>query len=362
MAWDEAAERTEKPTARRRSEARDQGKIARSTDLAAAVGLLAALLLLNMLGPGIVNTLLSLARHLGEPPALQPQDLTPWVMHCIDAVWRCLLPFLLILAVLAALAGLGQTGLYFSWKRLAPKFSGLNPLSGVKRLFSKDNAVRFAFSLLKMGVVAAVGWWTISADAGLILTAGQSGAVGVLHATSALTYKLALRMGIALLIIGVADYFWQRYSMERGLMMTRQEVKDEMKNMEGDPAIKARIRRTQYKMALQRLRSDVPKADVVVTNPTHFAVALRYDDATMGAPRVVAKGADFLAQRIRELAREHGVPIVERPALARALYATVDVGSEVPPALYRTVAELLAYVYRLSGRAARAGQPAGAAR
>lgn len=351
MAWDEGAERSEKPTARRRSEARDQGRIARSQDLNAAISLLAALLLLNAWGSGITDTLLTLTQQLGQPPELQPQNLQVWIIRCVDAAWRTLLPFLLTLALISALAAFGQTGRYFSWKRMAPKFSALNPVAGIGRLFSKQNAVRFVFSLLKMIAVAAVGWWTIQAEVDKVLAIGQAGAAPVLFTVAGVTYKVALRMSIALLIIGIADYIWQRYALEQSLMMTKQEVKDEAKNMEGDPAIKARIRKAQFKLALQRLRSEVPKADVVVTNPTHFAVALRYDDASMGAPRVVAKGKDYLALRIRQLAQEHGILIVERPALARSLYAAVEVGQEVPPALYRAVAELLAYVYQLSGKA-----------
>lgn len=354
MAWEDGAERTEKPTARRRSEAREQGRIARSQDLTAAVGLLTALYLLHQFGEGMLATLLMLTRQLEEAPPLSPMGLQTWIVHCTHALGRSLGPFLGALVIISIIASMGQTGLYFSWARMQPKFSGLNPLGGIQRLFSKDNVVKFVFSLLKMTVVAAVGWWTGQAEIGAVLHIGEVEVGKILGAAATMTYKIALRMSMALLIIGLADYFWQRFQLEESLKMTKQEVKDEMKNMEGDPAIKARIRKAQFKMAMQRLRTEVPKADVIVTNPTHYSVALQYDDATMGAPRVVAKGKDHLAMRIREIAREHEIPIIERPVLARSLFATVEVGQEVPPALYRAVAELLAFVYQLTGKAASA--------
>ncbi|HPM25323.1 MAG TPA: EscU/YscU/HrcU family type III secretion system export apparatus switch protein, partial [Phycisphaerae bacterium] len=175
---------------------------------------------------------------------------------------------------------------------------------------------------------------------------------GVLGLGAEVLFDLAVRLAIALLVLGILDYLIQRWKLERRLRMTKQEVRDELKKMEGDPLVKQRRRQIQARLALQRIRAEVPRADVVVTNPTHFAVALRYDEATMSAPRVTAKGRDLLAERIRQLAQQHGVPIVQRPPLARALYTGVEVGQEVPPAFYRAVAEVLAYVYQLSGRVA----------
>jgi len=166
-------------------------------------------------------------------------------------------------------------------------------------------------------------------------------------------YRLAIRLGIVLLILAIVDYAWQRWKHERELKMTKQEVKDEMKRMDGDPQIKARRRDIARQMALQRARQDVPTADVVVTNPTHFAVALKYEEGTMHAPRVVAKGADYMAMRIREIAVAHGIPILERPPLARGLYKLVEVGQEIPEQFYAAVAEILAYVYELTGKSRR---------
>ncbi len=165
-------------------------------------------------------------------------------------------------------------------------------------------------------------------------------------------FEVALRMALVLLVLGLIDYAYQRWRLEQSLRMTRQEVRDELKRMEGDPLIKQRRRQLQQQLAVQRINLDVPKADVVVTNPTEYAVALRYDEVTMQAPRVLAKGRDYLALRIRQVAEQHGVPIVQRPPLARALYATVEVGQEIPPQFYRAVAEVLAYVYRITGKAA----------
>ncbi|HRS26653.1 MAG TPA: EscU/YscU/HrcU family type III secretion system export apparatus switch protein, partial [Phycisphaerae bacterium] len=178
---------------------------------------------------------------------------------------------------------------------------------------------------------------------------------GIVQMSAALLYKLALRLGLTLLVLALLDYWYQRWNWWRRLKMTKQEVRDELKRMEGDPQMRHRRRQLQMRLALQRVGIDVPKADVVVTNPTEYAVALKYDEATMTAPRVMAKGKDLLAARIRQVAQQHRIPIVQRPPLARALYAAVEVGQEVPPAYYRAVAEVLAYVYRITGKLRAAG-------
>jgi flagellar biosynthetic protein FlhB len=176
--------------------------------------------------------------------------------------------------------------------------------------------------------------------------------LGILHMASEILFALMLRLALVLLILGLIDYFYQRHKVEKQLRMSKQEIKDELKRMEGDPLVKHRRRQVQAKLAMQRIAIDVPRSDVVVTNPTEYAVALKYDEATMHAPRVLAKGKDLLALRIRQIAQQYGIILVQRPPLARGLYTACDVGDEIPPAYYRAVAEVLAYVYQLSGRAA----------
>lgn len=350
---DEATERTEQPTPRRLEEARQSGRIPRSTDLTAAVALLGGLLLLKALGPGLGGELLELVRMVGDASDVRAAGLSDWTTRLI---WRCGLavgPFLLLLVVTAVAGCVVQSGVPLAWKRLVPKLNHLNPLNGLRRLWSLQSLTRLAMSVLKMVLIAAVAYFTIAGDVRAMLAAGALEPAGVLRAGGELVLKLALRVALLLLALALLDYGYQRWEWWRNLKMTRQEVRDELKNMEGDPQMRARRRRVQSQLALQRLRVDVPRADVVVTNPSEYAVALQYDEATMRAPRVVAKGADWMALRIRQIAQECRIPVVQRPPLARALYAAVEVGREIPPTFYRAVAEVLAYVYQLSGRVRR---------
>ncbi|MGD8454334.1 MAG: flagellar biosynthesis protein FlhB [Phycisphaerae bacterium] len=350
MAADDAGDRTEDPTPKRLTEARREGRIPRSTDLTAAVALLGALLLLKLLGGGVFNSMLDLIHAIGDPPDVTADSLGPWLQRVAIAVAGMLLPFLLLMMVITAVGAALQSGVPISTKRLAPKLDKLNPMNGLKRLWSLDSVTRMGMGVLKMILIALVAYFTIVGDIDVVLSAGTLHPFGAFDMSCTLMFDLALRMAATLLLVALIDYAYQRWNWWRKLKMTKQEVKDEMKNMEGDPQVRARRRRAQMQVAMQRLNVEVPRADVVVTNPTEFAVALQYDEATMHAPRVNAKGQDLLALRIRQLAQQHGVPIVQRPPLARALYAAVEVGQEVPPTFYRAVAELLAYVYQLSGR------------
>jgi flagellar biosynthetic protein FlhB len=352
---DDAGDRTEQPTARRRTEAREEGRVPRSADLTASVGLAAAVLLLNLLGGRMLESLLNLVREIGAPASLDPRDLVIPLSRAAHATALMLLPFMALLLVATATGALAQFGLLLTGKRLKPDLNNISPLRGLKQLFSKQAVVRLLMGLLKMAIVGSLAYYTIRSELPPVLAAGALTPWGMLNLGATVLYTLALRLALLLLVLGLVDYLFQRYSLEQSLKMTKQEVRDEMKRMDGDPLIKRRQREAQMRVAMQRVQRDVPKADVVVTNPTEFAVALRYDEATMDAPRVVAKGQDYVALRIRQVAQQHGVPIVQRPPLARALYAQVRVGQDVPPTFYKAVAEVLAYVYQLSGRAARAG-------
>lgn len=344
-------DKTEAATPKRREEARNEGRIAMSADLTSAVGLLAALVVLGLLGQSMVLSMLRLTREAVSVGVVSGDALSNWITHCISSAALILLPFLATVLVLTAVGALTQTGGAVTGKRLLPKPGQLSPLKGIHRIFSWQSLARLVAGILKMLCAGTVAWMTIRGELDRVLASGLAPTVAVLPLAGDITYKLALRLALTLLVLAILDYFYQRWSMERSLRMTKQEVKDEMRNLEGDPMIKQRRRQVQLKLAMQRLQNDVPRADVVVTNPTHFSVALRYDEATMAAPRVVAKGKDFLALRIRQIAEQHGIPVVERPPLARALFAACEVGQEVPATYYRAVAELLAYVYQLSGRA-----------
>jgi len=352
VAADDTGERTERPTPRRRQEAREQGRVPRSTDLTAAIGLLAGVVLLNILGPHMFGNLLELARGVGSAHDTSTTTLTTWIARAVYTAGAVVLPFILALLLLTVAGGMAQSGAVFAWSRLTPKLDKLNPVAGVKRLFALDSLTRTGMGVLKIVLIGAVAYYSVIGEIRLVLAAGMIPPRGVMDLAAHVLFTLTLRLTLVLLILGLLDYFYQRWQVERGLKMTKQEVKDELKRMEGDPLVKRRRREVQARIAMQRIRIDVPKADVVVTNPSEYAVALRYDEALMAAPRVIAKGRDWLALRIRQVAQQYGVPIVQRPPLARALYTTVDVGQEVPAQFYRAIAELLAYVYQLSGRRA----------
>jgi flagellar biosynthesis protein FlhB len=349
---DDGDDKTEQPTARRREEAREEGQIARSADLTAAAGLLAALLLLKAFGPGLFGSWLGMTRSLGEYPGVTTDALGPWAVRVAQSAATILAPLLGLLLVITIAATASQSGLVLTWKKLTPNLDRLNPVSGAKRLCSGETVSRLCLGLLKVAAVALVAYVTIQGQLGAVLATGGLEARGVFALAAETLWTLALRLGVVLLILGIVDYLIQRWRLERQLRMSKQEIKEELKKMEGDPLIKQRRRQLQHRLALQRIQSEVPKATVVVTNPTHYAIALRYDEQTMSAPRLVAKGKDFLAERIRLIAQQNRVPIVERPPLARALYAGVEIGHEVPPTFYRAIAEVLAYVYRLAGRKA----------
>ncbi len=353
---DDAAERTEPPTSRRRSEARENGQVARSPDLHAAVSLLGAVIALNVLGGRMLRDLLdAFSFYLGghEPIALSNDQTAHLLMWTLRLVAKVCLPLVLVILILGVITEYGQVGWLLTTKPLKPKFSKLNPIAGAGRLFSARGTVRLGMSILKMMIIGAVAYTTIASRLKEILSLSAMDYWPLLGLAAELVYTLALRLALVLLVLGILDYMWNRYKLEQDLKMTKEEVKEEMRRMEGDPVVKQRQRRVQQQMALERLRGSVPKADVVVTNPTELAIALKYDPETMTAPRVVAKGAGFMAAQIRKIAIENSVPIVERKPLAQAMYRIVEVGQEIPPQFYKAVAEILAYVYELSGKSAR---------
>ncbi|MEE9211581.1 MAG: flagellar biosynthesis protein FlhB [Phycisphaeraceae bacterium] len=348
-------EKTEAPTPRRRQEAREEGNVARSTDLTAACVLLGVILLLHQLGRhvllgGLKTTVEVMLRGEHAANLTRADDLGPMAAF---AGWQLVVfvgPLLVAIAAVALLASVSQVGFLLTLKPLQPRFSKLSPIKGVKNLVGARAVMRLAMSIGKIVIIAAVSIAVIVSDIPQILLLPGMDAIPAFAAAASLVFSLALKLAALLLVLALLDYAFQRWQRERELKMTKQEVKEELKRMEGDPLIKHRRTRVARQLALQRIAHTVPTADVVVTNPTHYAVAMRYESAAMTAPKVVAKGADFLAMRIRQIAIANGVPLVERKDLARALYTTVEVGQEVPPQFYSAVAEILAYVYRLGGR------------
>ncbi len=344
-------EKTEPPTARRRRETREGGQVARSQDLTAAVLLLASFVALALLGPKLWLTLVMVVRAALSPDAPTSLGETmPFISAVCTEVLKRLAPFLLILFLSIMAVLLMQVGLLFTWKPLTPSLSKINPLKGIKRLFSMRMLMMAVLNFGKLLVVGLVAYLTLAGSASAIIYACTFDYRDAFHLGASLVFELSMKLSAALIVLALLDFAWQRYRHERDLRMTKQEVKDEFRSMEGDPQIKRRRREIQLQLAVQRLHRDVPKADVVVTNPTHVAVAIAYDADTMMAPKVVAKGADEIALRIRQIAAKYGIPIVERRAIARALYEAVRVGDFIPERFYQAIAEILAYVYELTGR------------
>lgn len=353
---DEAGDKTEAPTPRRRQEAREQGNIARSADLTAAVLLLGMLLLLNWYGQGLVNALRTIMDRMLGPASMSdfnPANAVQGFGKAVIQAGKAMAPFFIGAIIIAVVINVAQVGLFFNSKRLQPNLAGLNPFKGAGRLFKAQSWMQLLMNLLKLVLVTWVGYTAVSGKMAEIALSQRLDFLQIFSLGAGLVYSIGMRIGIVLLILAILDYIYQRFRIEKELKMTKQEVKEEMRRMEGDPKIKQRRRQIAMQQLVQRLKQDVPRADVIVTNPTHYAVALQYDAQKMRAPKVVAKGADYVAMRIREIAAESGVPILERPPLARSLYRLVEVGQEIPEEFYSAVAEILAYVYELSGKVRR---------
>ncbi len=354
---EESEDKTEAPTPRRREEAREQGQVVRSQDLIAAAMILGFLLLLQGFGPGLIGALRAITERLLSPELfsnVRSGPFEPAAAHLLGNVGVALLPIMLGAMLLGVIMNVAQVGFLISAERIQFNFGTLNPMQGFSRLLAGGRGMaHLVMNLLKVGLVLAVAWTAVRSRIGQIITLQQLDYLSAFGLGMSLVFAIALRISVLLLFLAALDYVYERFSHEKKLRMTKQEIRDEMRHMEGDPKIKQRRRAIAMQLVNKRLKKDVPTADVVVTNPTHFAIALKYDSGAMHAPRVIAKGADFMAKRIRELAIEAGVPIVERAPLARALYRACDVGDEIPEQFYSAVAEILAYVYELSGKIRR---------
>lgn len=355
MAEDDQSARTEEATPRRLRQSRERGQVAVSQDVKTWAVLTATAIAVAYLLPQACRALvLPLVPFLDAAAALRidRDGATLAALALLVDVALAIAPVVAVLSGAAIAAGLAQAGFLWAPERAAPDFSRVSPLKGFERLFSANTLVDFVKGILKIAVVSLVfAVVAVPALQDLEATVDYSpfAALDRLHALC-----LALAAGTAgvLTIIAIADYGYQRFAFLKQMRMTKQEIRDEYKETEGDPHIKGRIRRLRAERARKRMMAAVPNADVVITNPTHFAVALQYDMATMPAPKLVAKGADVLARRIREIAESHDVPIVENPPLARALFAAVDVDEEIPPEHYEAVARVIGYVMRLKGKRA----------
>jgi flagellar biosynthesis protein FlhB len=358
LARETFGELTERATPKRREEARREGKVARSSELTSALVLLAGVGALSFLSGSMLHGLADLTRGLlaemGTPAENEGTIYAIFTRLSLQMT-RLLLPFLLSVSMIGIAANVGQVGFMITGGPLNLRWSVINPVEGFRRILSLRSLTELLKTMLKVFIIGSIAYATVSSDLARLAPLQGADAGKVLSLIGAATIRLGLRVGFALLSLAVLDYGYQRWEYERSLRMSRQEVIEEQKQTDGDPRVRARIRLLQRLGARRRMMQDVAKADVVVTNPTHVAVALKYDRSKMAAPVVVARGIRKLAEKIKETARQNHIPIVEDPPLARLLYKETKVGSAIPVSLYRAVAQVLAHVWRLRQRAAGVG-------
>jgi flagellar biosynthetic protein FlhB len=353
FADDGMGEKTEKATPRRREEARKKGQVFKSTDLNSAIILIAGSVACFMAFPYMVNNLKSFtALYLLERTQ---QDFSNdyiyfMLLEVLIIMGKMILPIFLTTFVVALLITYLQVGFVFSGESLTPKLERINPVEGFKRIFSKRALVELGKSLLKVIITGYIVYSVMRKHFILFPRFIDMELIAGLQVLSSIVFEMAMKVGLVFIIIGIVDYIFQWYEHEKSLKMSKYEIKQEYKQTEGDPQLKSRQRRIQRDIAMQRMMAEVPKADVVITNPTHFAVVLKYEASKMEAPVVIARGKDFMALKIKEIARIHGVVIVENPVLARTLYYNTEIGDLVPEELYQAVAEVLAFVYKQKKR------------
>ncbi len=346
-------ERTEKATGKKRQEARKKGQVAQSREISSVMILLTALGVFYFAGSWIFWNLSGIIsgvfQNIGSLRFAGITDASAFSIEYFSQFMLVLLPIFMPLAVVGFVANVMQVGFLISSEAIALKPSKLNPISGMKRFVSLKSMVELGKSIIKVLFIAGIAYLLVKSEIQEfpMLIHREVGQILVFIARVSL--KVCFFVCVALIVLAIVDYIYQRWQYEQDLKMTKQEVKDEQKQTYGDPKVKARIRGVQMEMARRRMMEAVPEADVVITNPTRLAIALKFDAREMIAPRVLAKGAGHIAGRIREIAREHQIPVVEEKPLAQALYKMVEIGDYIPAELYRAVAEVLAYVYRLKG-------------
>lgn len=352
----EGAEKTEEPTAKKLSDARKEGQVARSKELTTSAELVALFLALKIFigymgGRFIENfrsSFLNITKMLdGEFTIVMAEGI---LRDSIKNILIICLPIFAIAFVVAFIVVLYQVKWKLSGKPLKPKFSKINPVSGFKKIFSMEKLFALAVEIIKIIIIGYIAYSTLKNEWNTLLILYDINLLQAVALIGKLVIDLGLKISIIFMFIGIADYFYQKFKFKKDMRMTKQEVKDEFKQTEGDPQVKRRIRSKMLEVSQRRMMQQLPQADVVITNPTHLAAAIKYDRENAEAPILLAKGADYLAIKIKEIAKEHQIEIVENKPLARMLYYNVEVGAEIPPELYQMTAEVLAYVYKLKGK------------
>jgi flagellar biosynthetic protein FlhB len=347
---DDQQEKTEEATQQRREDFRKRGQVANTRELASVFMLLGAALVLWFMGRFFLIQVSDILTESLGPfliAAARQGDYVPASIFILKKAFMVLAPFLTVLCVLSVGSNVVQTGLLNNEDALELKFEKLNPINGLKKIFSLQAVIEGVKSLFKLICVIAVCYLIAKDQLVKIPMLMGLGANQLVMFAGDLTIRLLGGVGVFMGVIAAADYFFQRWELEKQMRMSKQEVKEEHKSREGDPMIKARVRRIQREMANKRMMSNVPKADVIITNPTHIACALRYDPATMAAPQLIAKGAGVIAEKIKELARSNNIPIMENKPLARTIFKSLKIGQTIPRELFTAVAQVLTYVYKL---------------
>ena len=348
-------ERTEQPTGKRLSDARQKGNVAKSMEINSALGFLAGLALIYVTGNMLYSRLLWFYQSVfsgGYQVELTPSSIYDYIVQGLAFFGVVVAVFMFGIFLVGIAASIAQVGFLFTLHPLKPKFDKLNPFKGMKKLMFSTRALEETVkNFIKLFVIVWIAYTSLMGYREEFIPLQDKSIEQIASFMVVAALKISLKIGLIFLFIAAADYAYQRYEYIKNLKMTKQEVKDESKQQEGNPQVKSKIRSLQLKMLMNRMMQAVPQADVVITNPTHFAVALKYEAGKMMAPRVVAKGQNLIALKIKQIAEENAVPIVEDPPLARALYKSVDINQEIPETFFQAVAEVLAYVYKMKNRA-----------
>lgn len=345
-----AQEKTERATPKKRQEERKKGTVAKSQEIPSAFILFFTFMFLLLYGTIFRDGFMSLFAVSFHEYILWDVTQTNVISIFGSLLFDGLLllaPVFIITMAIAIIGNYVQIGFLFTGEPLKPKLNKLDPIQGAKRIFALRALIEFSKSVLKIIIIGIVVYVTISNRLDELLQLPNLPLSSIMSYAGQMTIIIALTVGGILIVLSILDYIYQKYDYEKRLRMSKQDIKDEHKKSEGDPLIKSRIRETQRKMAFSRMMSEIPTADVIVTNPTHYAIAIRYDDTQMDAPQVIAKGKDYIALKIKEKAKEYNIVMMENKPLARALYEQVEIGEAIPSELFQAVAEVLAYVYRL---------------
>ncbi len=348
-----AGEKTEKATPKKRQDSRKKGQVAKSQDMNTAINLIAVFGVLIMTGSFMYEQIVGLMKEFFQQMMLEElteENLQVMIYEVLKMMGLTLAPVLATAVVAGVIANIMQVGFMFTTESIQFKLDKLDPIKGAKRIFSVRALVELLKSILKISIVGFVAFFVLWNRMDEIIVLSHLPVSDAIVLIADISVKVGLYAAIALFCIAILDYMYQKYDFEKNIRMSKKDIKDEYKNSEGDPLIKSKIKQKQRQMAMQRMMQEVPNADVVITNPTHFAIALKYDDTKSDAPLVVAKGVDFVAQKIKYIAKENDVIMVENRPLARALYDQTEVGQAIPEEFFKAVAEILAFVYKTKGK------------